>query len=199
MSKFGENFVQQSDEGEIKSPQFPATYGNNMLCIWRITVNPMKKLHFTIAHLEIEDSHNCQRDGLTITAIDAKEKRQIGRYCGTQGAVHETIDSESNDVIIVFNSDLAGSLSGFKLQYSTETSGSACPATTHLTGQSGRAASVRVDKSYDRMLTCSWSIDVNPGYVIEVRINSMTSDKDCLKDYLSLHDGPTITGREIAR
>lgn len=113
--------------------------------------------------------------------------------------VEETIDSESNDIIIVFNSDLAGSLSGFKLRYSTETSGSVCPTTSQIHGASGRASSVKVDKAYGRMLTCSWLITVDAGHVIEVRINAMESDNDCLKDYMSIHDGPTIAGREIAR
>lgn len=188
-----------NDEGVITSPNFPNTYGNNKLCIWRVTVHPIKKLHFTIAHMDIEESHNCQRDGLVMTAVEGKDIHRIGRYCGVQEAVHNVIDTDSNDVIIVFNSDLAGSLSGFKLEYSTKTSGSVCPNTVQLTGQSETISSVVVDESYNRMLTCNWLITVQPGYVVEIGINSMNSDPDCLKDQLSIYDGSNIAGREIAR
>ena len=37
-----------ADAGEITSPNFPGHYGDNQLCIWRITVNVMKKLSLTI-------------------------------------------------------------------------------------------------------------------------------------------------------
>ena len=36
------------DAGEITSPNFPGNYGNNQLCIWRITVSYLKKLQITI-------------------------------------------------------------------------------------------------------------------------------------------------------
>ena len=49
------------------------------------------------------------------------------------------------------------------------------------------------------MLHCSWLITVRPGHVVEIGINSMNSDNDCLKDQLSIFDGPNIAGREIAR
>lgn len=149
--------------------------------------------------MDIEESHNCQRDGLVMTAVEGKDIHRIGRYCGVQEAVHNVIDTDSNDVIIVFNSDLAGSLSGFKLEYSTKTSGSVCPNTVQLTGQSETISSVVVDESYNRMLTCNWLITVQPGYVVEIGINSMNSDPDCLKDQLSIYDGSNIAGREIAR
>ena len=83
--------------------------------------------------MEIEETFRCQRDGLFITAVDGEKNRQVGRYCGTQGPNQQIINTDSNDLIIVFNSDLAGSLTGFKLQYSTETEGSVCPNTVQLT------------------------------------------------------------------
>ena len=49
------------------------------------------------------------------------------------------------------------------------------------------------------MLTCNWLVSVEPGYVVEVGIDHMVSDYDCLQDHLSIYDGPSLGGREIAR
>ena len=40
------------DAGEITSPNFPGNYGNNQLCIWRITVSYLKKLQITIVSVK---------------------------------------------------------------------------------------------------------------------------------------------------
>ena len=151
------------------------------------------------AHLDIEDTFQCLRDGLFITAVDGEKNRQIGRYCGTQGPNQEIINTDSNDLIIVFNSDLAGSLTGFKLQFSTETEGSVCPNTIQLSAPSGQIASKIVDTNYNRMLSCSWLIKAAENQVVEVGIDAMNSDSDCLQDHLSLYNGPTQADREIAK
>ena len=56
-------------------------------------------------HLEVEESINCQRDALTLTAL-APDKKQIGRFCGEKGTIQQEIKSDANDVIIVFKQGL---------------------------------------------------------------------------------------------
>lgn len=56
-------------------------------------------------HLEVEESINCQRDALTLTAL-APNKKQIGRFCGEKGTIQQEIKSDANDVIIVFKQGL---------------------------------------------------------------------------------------------
>ena len=53
-------------------------------------------------HLDLEESINCQRDSVTLTAV-APENKLIDRYCGQMGTIQKEIKSNSNDVIIVFN------------------------------------------------------------------------------------------------
>ena len=36
------------EESFIQSPNYPEKYGNNKLCIWRITVNPSKTILFRL-------------------------------------------------------------------------------------------------------------------------------------------------------
>ena len=71
--------------------------------------------------MEVEESINCQRDALTLTAL-APNKKQIGRFCGEKGTIQQEIKSDANDVIIVFKQGLQLELknssfrSFFKLQ-----------------------------------------------------------------------------------
>lgn len=116
------------DNGFIESPNYPEKYGNNKLCIWRIKVAPEKTLDFTLGtgpklsrkivkklliknkhkiwtmkeHLDLEDSNNCQSDGLTLTALRPKT-HQIRKFCGQQGTILQQIKTDAHDVIIVFN------------------------------------------------------------------------------------------------
>ena len=53
----------------------------------------------------MEESINCQRDALTLTAL-APNKKQIGRFCGEKGTIQQEIKSDANDVIIVFKQGL---------------------------------------------------------------------------------------------
>ena len=55
--------------------------------------------------MEVEESINCQRDALTLTAL-APNKKQIGRFCGEKGTIQQEIKSDANDVIIVFKQGL---------------------------------------------------------------------------------------------
>ena len=53
-------------------------------------------------HLDLEDSNNCQSDGLTLTALRPKT-HQIRKFCGQQGTILQQIKTDAHDVIIVFN------------------------------------------------------------------------------------------------
>ena len=53
-------------------------------------------------HLDLEDSSNCQSDGLTLTALHPRT-HQIGKYCGQRGTIQQQIKTDAHDVIIVFN------------------------------------------------------------------------------------------------
>jgi len=65
----------------------------------------MLTISITSEHLEVEESINCQRDALTLTAL-APNKKQIGRFCGEKGTIQQEIKSDANDVIIVFKQGL---------------------------------------------------------------------------------------------
>jgi len=135
---------------------------------------------------------------LTLTAL-APNKKQIGRFCGEKGTIQQEIKSDANDVIIVFNSDLAGSFTGFRLQYTTEQLDSLCIGVTKLTGKRGQVSSIPITPDYNRMLTCSWLIEGSPGKQIEIQVTNIFTSKDCLQDFVSFIDGPSVADREIAR
>ena len=68
-----------------------------------------------------------------------------------------------------------------------------------LKGRFGKEKSVKLPSDYNRMLTCTWSIEVDPGKGIEIHVPHMRTSTDCLQDYISIIDGKTQNEREIAR
>lgn len=94
---------------------------------------------------------------------------------------------------------MAGSFTGFRLQYTTEQLDSLCIGVTKLTGKRGQVNSITITPDYNRMLTCSWLIEGSPGKQIEVQVTNIFTSKDCLQDFVSFIDGPSVADREIAR
>ena len=97
------------------------------------------------------------------------------------------------------SSDLAGSFTGFRLQYTTEQLDSLCIGVTKLSGKRGQVSSIPITPDYNRMLTCSWLIEGSPGKQIEIQVTNIFTSKDCLQDFVSFIDGPSVADREIAR
>ena len=172
-------------------------------------------------HLDLEDSNNCQSDGLTLTALHPRT-HQIGKYCGQRGTILKQIKTDAHDVIIVFNfgfvkfillthylvtvtnpsdsSDLAGSFTGFRLHYTTEQTGSLCQGVHQEFKPRGTLKSVHIPEKYTRMLTCSWIITTpSPDKAVTVQITHMKISDDCEKDYVSIIDGKSQADREVAR
>ena len=62
-----------SAEGEISSPGYPVTYGNNAECFWRIDVSQGSKVLFAFSDLDINRS-DC-RFGVDYVEVNSVKSR----------------------------------------------------------------------------------------------------------------------------
>ncbi|XP_028748172.1 complement C1s subcomponent [Peromyscus leucopus] len=103
--------------GEISSPNYPNPYPENSRCEYQIQLEEGFQVVVTIRRedfdVEPADSEgNCQ-DSLTFAA----KNQQFGPYCGNGFPGPQIIETHSNTLDIVFQTDLTGQEKGWKLRY----------------------------------------------------------------------------------
>merc|ERR1712180_62232 len=99
--------------GEVKSPNFPENYANDMDTSHTIVVqaNKLIKIHFT--DFDLESASRCQYDYVQIMDEDGTEI--LARSCGSTKP--NDITSITNKVNVTFHSDYSIVKSGFKLTW----------------------------------------------------------------------------------
>ena len=102
---------------DIKSPNFPSDYPNNVECIWTIEEDPTYKLLFTYKdRFDIEMDRSCSKDYVKIQEYFNNDWLTISHDCGHERP-NSTITSRSHIARVVFRSNENITASGFKLHY----------------------------------------------------------------------------------
>ncbi|XP_034367863.1 complement C1s subcomponent [Arvicanthis niloticus] len=103
--------------GEISSPNYPNPYPENSRCEYQIRLQEGFRVVVSIRRedfdVEPADSEGNCHDSL----IFAAKNRQFGPYCGNGFPGPLTINTQSNTLDIVFQTDLTGQKKGWKLRY----------------------------------------------------------------------------------
>ena len=166
---------------------------------------------------DIEESKYCSHDSLTIAAVvnegaeNGLETKHLRHICGKDNN-HIEIDTESNDIFVIFTSDHVSSKSGFEMYHNTGYAENACPSLTKLNETEGVVVTAVVDDEYDKMLNwyknspanqfnvtfSAYLIEADPFNVVEIEIQGLISSSDCLQDNLGIYDGDTDHHRNIA-
>jgi len=55
-----------SSTGEFTSLNYPNAYPHNRECVWRITVDPGRRIELTIQDFDVEHHTNCSYDVLEV-------------------------------------------------------------------------------------------------------------------------------------
>ncbi|KAM5140943.1 complement C1s subcomponent isoform 2-T2 [Mantella aurantiaca] len=104
--------------GQISSPGYPSPYPENSLCEYKVLLESGYQVIFTFQPIDfdIEEANDgsCSYDSLTIRA----KGRKFGPFCGKNPPGR--IETESNEVYIIFQTDSGGDNKGWKLRYSEE-------------------------------------------------------------------------------
>lgn len=103
--------------GEIASPNYPNPYPENSRCEYRILLEEGFQVVVTVKRedfdVEPADSDGNCRDSLDFVT----RNRQFGPYCGDGFPGPLAIETHSNTVDIIFQTDLTGQNKGWKLRY----------------------------------------------------------------------------------
>uniref|UniRef100_H0WLJ2 CUB and Sushi multiple domains 1 n=1 Tax=Otolemur garnettii TaxID=30611 RepID=H0WLJ2_OTOGA len=105
------NFTQR--RGTILSPGYPEPYGNNLNCIWKITVTEGSGIQIQVISFATEQNW----DSLEIHDGGDAAAPRLGSFSGT--TVPALLNSTSNQLYLRFQSDISVAAAGFHLEYKT--------------------------------------------------------------------------------
>eukprot|EP00062_Callorhinchus_milii_P019503 gi/632974159/ref/XP_007903517.1/ PREDICTED: uncharacterized threonine-rich GPI-anchored glycoprotein PJ4664.02-like [Callorhinchus milii] len=109
--------VPKGTAGTFQSPGYPQSYPSDMDCIWVIEALPedLVQLEFTV--MSIERHRTCKYDYVIVYDGKGPNKVEMGRFCGSE--VPATLQTSSNTMTIVMQSDSSVELEGFSAQFNT--------------------------------------------------------------------------------
>ena len=107
----GCGYSQTGTNGEVKSPNYPDDYDNNLDCFWNITVAANKNVEIMFREMNIESVSSCSSDFIKI--YDVNSAKDFGKFCGNK--LPDLLLSSGNMVTIHFHTDNQQSGKGFRL------------------------------------------------------------------------------------
>uniref|UniRef100_A0AC34R7Q6 CUB domain-containing protein n=1 Tax=Panagrolaimus sp. JU765 TaxID=591449 RepID=A0AC34R7Q6_9BILA len=125
----GCGFSSHAKIGEIMSPNFPKDYPNSANCVWNLVVPFGYDIKLTITSMDIQNSHNCEKDSLQISQEHLsraltplydyyfyfEHEEKLKTLCGNDD--QPPIVTSSNRARINFTTDATVSGRGFKLKW----------------------------------------------------------------------------------
>ena len=112
--------------GTITSPNFPNNYGNDQVCIWRITVPSGSLVQLSFTALELEDHSTCNYDFVEVQNGFGNISPLIGKYCGSTQPPSLTTDGRS--IYVKFKSDSSVTFKGFSATFNAVVAPTTQPA-----------------------------------------------------------------------
>ncbi|XP_010710919.1 cubilin-like isoform X2 [Meleagris gallopavo] len=176
-----------SGEGTIRSPYHPRMSSQPKTCEWIISQPVNKVVILNFIDFDIRNTTTCDSDYVEIRDGNNTESPLLGKYCGT--AVPSRVQSTRNNLYIKFRASSLTNL-GFRAQY--------WPLDTicgeSLTGSEGTITSPGYPDVYPHGINCTWTINIQPGYLIRLTFASfnLPFDSSCRMDYLEIYDNSTM-------
>jgi cubilin len=144
---------------DIKSPNYPNDYPNNVECIWNIEEDPGYKLQFTFKdRFDIEKDRDCNKDYVKIQEYFNNDWVTRSNLCGYEKP-NNTIQSRSSLARIVFRSNHNVTGTGFRLHYQILCGGT-------LQSPEGVITSPNYPNVHPAGSFCEWTIDRPNDYIV---------------------------------
>ncbi|KAJ8276925.1 hypothetical protein GJAV_G00069430 [Gymnothorax javanicus] len=173
--------------GTFSYPHNPGNdqYPHGRSCAWVIRVDPDKIIRITFPHFSLESSANCNYDFLQIHDGENAGSHIIGRYCGTN--VPPELFSSHNSLFFWFRSDMSVAGDGFTVAWQSQLP--VCGG--ELTNPYGSINSPGYPGNYPPNRDCYWTVNVNPGLLIQFAFGTLNLEHhdNCNYDYLEIRDG----------
>jgi hypothetical protein len=106
-----------TSSGAVISPNYPQNYYHQAICTWNIRVSAGSVIRIAFIDFDIEDHTKCSFDYIEISDIINGYVQNTQRFCGT--IIPPFLLSNSNQIKLIFRSDVMASSRGFHLRYTT--------------------------------------------------------------------------------
>ncbi|KAE8596094.1 hypothetical protein XENTR_v10015965 [Xenopus tropicalis] len=179
--------IQAGEYGVIASPNFPASYNSMSHCAWLLDAPEGHIITLSFIHFDIESHQICRWDSVTILNGASPGSPLIGQFCGTTSP--GTIQSGSNKLLVIFNSDDSLHGRGFYANWTSDSLG--CGG--HVHADSGTIRSPAWPQHFPANSRCTWTIETHASSHYELSFNNNFHIPDdnghCQRSYVKVWSG----------
>uniref|UniRef100_A0A4X2M7T4 Cubilin n=1 Tax=Vombatus ursinus TaxID=29139 RepID=A0A4X2M7T4_VOMUR len=183
--------IQTGEGGVITSPNYPAPYGNLNHCSWLLDAPEGHTITLSFTFFDVENHILCKWDSVTVINGGSPGSPVIGHYCGT--TIPRTVQSGSNQLIVIFNSDHSVQQGGFYATWTTQTLG--CGGILHF--DSGAIKSPHWPQNFPENSRCEWTVITHESRHLEISFDNNflipSSDGQCQNSYIKVWAGTEET------
>ncbi|XP_010219070.1 PREDICTED: cubilin-like, partial [Tinamus guttatus] len=179
--------IQSGEGGVISSPNYPEPYSNLNRCSWLLEAPEGETITLTFTAFHLESHSLCKWDSLTILNGGSPGSPVIGQYCGSRSP--GTIQSGSNKLVVIFNSDHSVQGGGFYATWAAESLG--CGGILH--SDNGVIKSPHWPQNFPTNTRCTWTIITHESKHLEMNFHSNfhipDSSGSCQSSYVKVWRG----------
>uniref|UniRef100_U3KLX7 Cubilin n=1 Tax=Oryctolagus cuniculus TaxID=9986 RepID=U3KLX7_RABIT len=179
--------IQTGESGVITSPNYPRDYDSSSHCSWLLEAPQGHTINLTFSDFEIESHATCAWDSVTVRNGGSPGSPIIGQYCGNLNP--GTIQSGSNQLVVIFNSDQSVQHGGFYATWSTQTLG--CGGIIH--SGSGVIRSPHWPQNFPENSRCSWTVITHKSKYLEISFDNNfripSADGQCQNSFVKVWAG----------
>ncbi|XP_004860031.1 cubilin [Heterocephalus glaber] len=183
--------IQTGEAGVITSPNYPGFYRSLAHCAWLVEAPVGRTITLTFSDFDIETHSACAWDSVTVRNGGSPESPIIGQYCGNSNP--RTIQSGSNQLTVIFNSDKSMQSHGFYATWSTQTLG--CGGIFH--SDNGTIRSPHWPQNFPENSRCSWTVITQESKHFEISFDSNfripSGNAQCQNSFVKVWAGPEQT------
>ncbi|NWR74432.1 CUBN protein, partial [Centropus unirufus] len=179
--------VQSGERGVISSPNYPAPYSSLNRCSWLLEAPEGETITLTFTAFHVENHVLCKWDSVIILNGGSPGSPVIGKYCGSTSP--GTIQSGSNKLVVIFNSDHSVQRGGFYATWTAESLG--CGGIIHA--DNGTIKSPHWPQNFPMNTRCTWTIITHESKHLEMTFHSNFQIPDstgsCQSSYVKVWRG----------
>ncbi|KAM5338742.1 cubilin [Glossophaga mutica] len=179
--------IQIGESGLITSPNYPASYDRLTHCSWLLEAPQGHTITLTFSDFDIESHATCAWDSVTVRNGGSPGSPIIGQYCGTSNP--GPIQSGSNQLVVIFNSDHSVQNGGFYATWSTQTLG--CGGILH--SDNGTIRSPHWPQNFPENSRCSWTVITHESNHLEISFDNNflipSGDGQCQNSFVKVWEG----------
>ncbi|KAM8967664.1 cubilin [Pelodytes ibericus] len=178
---------QTGEMGAIASPNYPQHYNSWTHCAWLLEAPEGHTISLSFSAFDVEYHSVCRWDSVTIVNGASPGSPLIGQYCGSSSP--GTIQSGSNKLLVLFNSDSSLQGQGFYANWTADSLG--CGG--HIHASSGSIKSPGWPQNFPPNSRCTWIIETHKSSHLELTFNNNFHIPDtsgqCERSYVKVWSG----------